>query len=680
MSRSAAKRETTPSSLFGRDRELSLLGEMMGKGGPRVVHIHGVSGIGKSSLIRAFTEVERNRKRTVHLLDGRDFEPTERGFLHELARSMRIERPTRPKVSRTFSAMAKPVVIILDSYELLGLLDAWLRQSFMVGLKENVRLILVSRFSPAPQWSEAPEWRSKFRSIQLQPISEPAALELLASLGTDPSSARELAKFAHGHPLALVIGGAAAMQLPTAAGRTPHAAISTLAQRFLAEVEDPQLREALRAASVVRRVTRSLLHALMPDSTDDSLFDRLTRIPFVESARDGLMIHDAAREAIRTDLEAIDPKMFQRYRRAAWQQLAHEAKSASTLDLWRYTADLIFLIDNPVVREAFFPRDVAQHYVERAGARDAAAILEMTAAHDGDPGARIIERWLKHLPQAFYVVRDARPQVAGFYCLFDPRDAAPSLFEPDPLASSWARHLRRNPLPKGQTALFLRRWLSREHGEAPSPVQAAAWLDIKRHYMERRPLLQRIYLALRNFEPYEKVAPALGIRVVDDLAANVGGESFSGLELDMGPRSVNGWLARLAATELGAEQDGLLDERRRSLVLQGRTTKLTRKEFELMRYLTLREGEAVTRIELLNDVWGLKYNSGGNVVDAIVASLRKKLGAFAEVIETVHGHGYLYKTPRSHATTLEVTPTVLRPNSRRRGSLRAGHRTLPEIS
>ena len=99
-----------------------------------------------------------------------------------------------------------------------------------------------------------------------------------------------------------------------------------------------------------------------------------------------------------------------------------------------------------------------------------------------------------------------------------------------------------------------------------------------------------------------------------------------------------------------------------------------------MRYLTLREGEAVTRIELLNDVWGLKYNSGGNVVDAIVASLRKKLGAFAEVIETVHGHGYLYKTPRSHATTLEVTPTVLRPNSRRRGSLRAGHRTLPEIS
>jgi DNA-binding winged helix-turn-helix (wHTH) protein len=680
MSRSAAKRETTPRGLFGRDRELSLLHEMMHKGGPRVVHIHGVSGIGKSALIRAFAEVERSRRGTVCLLDGREFEPTERGFLHELSRRLRIERPTLRKISRALSAVAKPVLIVLDSYELLGLLDAWLRQSFMVGLKENVRLILVSRFSPSPQWSEAPEWRGEFRSFQLQPISESAALELLASLGTDPSSIRELAKFAHGHPLALVIGGAAAMRLPSVAGRTPHTAISTLAHRFLEEVEDPQLREALRAASVARRVTRSLLRALMPDRDDDSLFDRLTRIPFIEPARDGLIIHDAAREAIRADLEAIDPKAFQRYRRAAWQQLAHEAKSAATLDLWRYTADLIFLIDNPVVREAFFPRDVAQFYVERAGTGDAAAILDIAAAHDGDSGARIIERWRKHLPQAFYVIRDAHAEVEGFYCLFDPRDAAPSLFELDPLASSWARHLRRSPLPKGQTALFLRRWLSREHGEAPSPVQAAAWLDIKRHYMERRPFLQRIYLALKNFAPYEKVASALGIHVVDDLAAYIGDARFSGLELDMGPRSVNGWLARLAATELGAEQDGLLDERSRSLILCGRTTKLTRKEFELMRYLTLREGEAVTRIELLNDVWGLKYNSGGNVVDAIVASLRKKLGAFAEVIETVHGHGYLYKTPRTHATTFAATRAVVRPNSRRSSPFRVGHRTLPEIS
>ena len=101
----------------------------------------------------------------------------------------------------------------------------------------------------------------------------------------------------------------------------------------------------------------------------------------------------------------------------------------------------------------------------------------------------------------------------------------------------------------------------------------------------------------------------------------------------------------MAAAELGTKEDGLLDERRRALVVHGRETVLTRKEFDVMRYLAARQGEAVTRIELLNDVWGLKYDVGGNVVDAVIAALRKKLGDLAAVIETIHGHGYLYISP-----------------------------------
>jgi hypothetical protein len=383
---------------------------------------------------------------------------------------------------------------------------------------------------------------------------------------------------------------------------------------------------------------------LIPELRDDTLFDRLTGIPFIEPAPDGLMIHDAVRAAVRADLEAIDPKAFQRYRRAAWQQLGHEAKSASLPNLWRYTADLIFLIENPAVREAFFPRDAARHHVERAGATDASAIREITAAQDGEQGLDIVERWWRHKPDAFYVVRDSERRVAGFYFMFDPRDTAPSVLDSDPLTLAWMKHLRRNPLPKGQTALFLRRWLTREHGEAPAPAQAAAWLDIKRHYMERRPVLQRVYLTLTNFAPYAEAASGLGIRITDENAVAIGDAPFLTLELDMGPRSVDGWLARMAAAEMEAEQDGLLDERSRALVVHGQVKDLTRKEFDVMRYLTLRQGEAVTRIELLNDVWGLKY-SGGNVVDTVIASLRKKLGKLAHVIETVHGHGYLYRSP-----------------------------------
>src|SRR5262249_28170905 len=131
------------------------------------------------------------------------------------------------------------------------------------------------------------------------------------------------------------------------------------------------------------------------------------------------------------------------------------------------------------IREGFFPSGAARYYVERAAATNhGAAICHITARHDGPQNAEIIGRWQRHMPQAFYAVRDTEGQVAGYYFLFDPRDAVPSLRESDPITLAWARHLQRKPLARGQTALFLRRWLSREHGEGPSSVQGAAWVDI----------------------------------------------------------------------------------------------------------------------------------------------------------------------------------------------------------
>lgn len=142
--------------VFGRERELALLSESMRHSGPRVTHIHGISGIGKSALILAFATMWRSKRRTVLLLDGRTIEPTESGFQLELSRMLRIGRSTLGSIVSALSKKNKPVVIALDSYEVLGLLDAWLRQVFLSPVGKNVHMILVSRFAPAPQWTEAP--------------------------------------------------------------------------------------------------------------------------------------------------------------------------------------------------------------------------------------------------------------------------------------------------------------------------------------------------------------------------------------------------------------------------------------------------------------------------------------------------------------------------------------------
>ena len=197
-------------------------------------------------------------------------------------------------------------------------------------------------------------------------------------------------------------------------------------------------------------------------------------------------------------------------------------------------------------------------------------------------------------------------------------------------------HLDQQPLPRRQRALFLRRWFSAEDGEAPSPVQAACWVDVKRKYLELRPNLRRVYITVRDLQPYADAAVKLGFRVL----AEAGGDGCQSAMLDFGPSSVDGWLARLVAAELGVEEDSLLDCAARELVLNGRRIGLTRLEFGVMEFLQGRAGEAIPRSSLLASVWEQNYDGGGNVVDVVIRGLRKKLGEKASLIQTVHGVGY----------------------------------------
>ena len=64
-------------------------------------------------------------------------------------------------------------------------------------------------------------------------------------------------------------------------------------------------------------------------------------------------MHDAVQQAIAATMRATDPNRYSQYRRAAWQQLLSESRRVGSPDLWRYTADLLYLVENPSVREAY---------------------------------------------------------------------------------------------------------------------------------------------------------------------------------------------------------------------------------------------------------------------------------------------------------------------------------------
>ena len=75
------------------------------------------------------------------------------------------------------------------------------------------------------------------------------------------------------------------------------------------------------------------------------------------------------------------------------------------------------------------------------------------------------------------------------------------------------------------------------------------------------------------------------------------------------------------------------------------TQRLTPREAALLRALADREGEPVTRGELLEAVWGLKPETRTRVVDSFIVRLRRYVEedpANPKHIESVRGHGYRF--------------------------------------
>ncbi|MFI1585334.1 response regulator transcription factor [Embleya sp. NPDC020630] len=103
-----------------------------------------------------------------------------------------------------------------------------------------------------------------------------------------------------------------------------------------------------------------------------------------------------------------------------------------------------------------------------------------------------------------------------------------------------------------------------------------------------------------------------------------------------------------------------LDPARRRVEIEGEEAQLTPREFALLEFLMRRAGDALSKTEILANVWDAHYEGPANVVEVYVGYLRRKIGGEGRdpgagsagasgasgapgrrpVIETVRGVGY----------------------------------------
>lgn len=90
-----------------------------------------------------------------------------------------------------------------------------------------------------------------------------------------------------------------------------------------------------------------------------------------------------------------------------------------------------------------------------------------------------------------------------------------------------------------------------------------------------------------------------------------------------------------------------VDRGRHRVSIENRAIELTPSEFRLLDTLIRNPGRAFDRSELIDSALGADTLVLERTIDVHIRSLRKKLGKYAEVIQTVRGIGYRFREPQT---------------------------------
>lgn len=87
----------------------------------------------------------------------------------------------------------------------------------------------------------------------------------------------------------------------------------------------------------------------------------------------------------------------------------------------------------------------------------------------------------------------------------------------------------------------------------------------------------------------------------------------------------------------------LLDEKAHKVYLNGQELDLTSTEFKLLVYFTKNHCLALSRNQIMENVWGYQYFEEARTVDTYIKRLRKKLNDASKYIVTIRGVGYRFE-------------------------------------
>jgi hypothetical protein len=510
-----------------------------------VLHIHGPGGVGKTTLLREFARLAAECGRPVVWLDGRHIDPTSPGFL------LAVQHAMQPGGSDTSGGVAScdeldwppAATLLIDTYEALTPLDAWLRETFLPRLPARSLIVIAGRNPPTPAWRTDLDWAALTHCLSLRNLRPEESLTYLATRGIPADRHANVLDFSHGHPLALALGAdllAGGERQTLNLTQEPDVA-RVLLELFVQQVPSPAHRRALETCARARVTTEELLADVVGHADAPALFAWLRGLSFIEQGPEGLFPHDVARDALDADLRWRDPAGFRELHDRLLHRLARQIQALDGRKQQRAYFDILYLSRHSAAMRSFYDWEaLGNAWAEPATPADGPGILEIVRRHEGDVSARIAAHWLARQPEAFYAFRSPGQQLTGFTAALLLEEANPVDCAVDPAVSAaWAAA---QPRP-GERVLHHRFYLDREQYQASrsahnliSAVAGIRWLTV--------PRLAWCFTTLAEPQYWHPMFSALNFQRVPAAEFDVDGRHFGVYGHDWRAEPVQDWIVR----------------------------------------------------------------------------------------------------------------------------------------
>ncbi|MFI0370737.1 AAA family ATPase [Actinomadura sp. 1N219] len=515
-----------------------------------VLFLHGPGGVGKSALLAELAEEARRYGVAPVLVDARVVDPVPEAFAQAAGT---FEQPAGTGAARR--------VVMIDTYELLGPLDDWVRETFLPSLPSDALVVIAGRDAPGPRWTADPGWRELLRVVSLRNLRPEDTRAYLRVEGVPDDLHEQVLAMTHGHPLALSLTVDMIVRqrregraVPDALAGAPDV-VRALLGRVIDQVPSPRHAQALQVCAHSRFTTEELLRATLDGDEDvGELFGWLRTLSFMEEGVHGIFPHDVARDILDADLRWRDPDGYAALHRRLRGHFVERVRQATgnRRDRRKHVADVLFLSrSHPVVSSYWQLTGLGRFFTDGVRPDDHAALLDLTRHTQGEEQARLAAYWLDRRPDAFGAFRETSGEMFGYAAFLPLHEADERDLAEDPGARTmWEYTLRHGPARPGESVMAWRFFVDSEAHIRPSRAETLIRLWNGQEIIAHGPRAWDIVSVPSDRDYWDPLLSHFDFHHA--IRYEIGGRPYEVYAHDWRRLSVEEWLELTAERELGA--------------------------------------------------------------------------------------------------------------------------------